>query len=94
MPTKRPRLNVTFPDKAYYDVVERISIAKRHSMSDLMLVAFDEYLEKRKKESGLFSPSQLREGEQNGAVDFDTPSPLPPGQVSGNRGQLGGGKNG
>lgn len=94
MPTKRPRLNVTFPDQAYYDIVERVAIAKRHSMSDLILVALDEYLDERKKDAGIFNPSQLREGEQTGAVDFDSPSSPVPGRGGRIRKTLGESSNG
>lgn len=68
MPTKRPRLNVTFPDQAYYDIVERVAIAKRHSMSDLILVALDEYLDERKKMRGFLIRANYAKGNKLGPL--------------------------
>ncbi len=74
MPTKHPRLNVTFPDQAYYDRVYEEAKMKRRSMSDHIIYILDEHYASLKQE--LANSTRLFGGENSGPV-FDGPPPSP-----------------
>ncbi len=72
MPTKHPRLSVTFPDLAFYDMVAKDAALSRRSMSDQIIWIMDEHYAARKREANLFTPVQPPEGRK--VPVFETPS--------------------
>ncbi len=74
MPTKHPRLNVTFPDQAFYDRVYEEARMSRRSMSDQIIFILDEHYVSLRRE--LSNSTRLFEGESSGPV-FDGPPPSP-----------------
>ncbi len=74
MPTKHPRLNVTFPDQAFYDRVYEEARMSRRSMSDQIIFVLDGHYANLRKE--LLNSTRLFEGETSGPV-FDGPPPSP-----------------
>lgn len=75
MPTKRPRLNVTFPEQTFYNTVFSDAAISRRSMSDQIIWILDQHYAERRKEASLFTPSQLSEGKRVPVFE-DAPPPL------------------
>lgn len=73
MPTKRPRLNVSFPEQRFYDTVLRDATVNRRSMSDQIVWILDQYYSERKKEADLFTATPLREAKHSDVPVFETP---------------------
>lgn len=76
MPTKHPRLSVTFPEQEFYNTVFADATISRRSMSDQIIWILDQYYAERKKEAALFTPAPLSEGRRVPVFE-DTPQPQP-----------------
>ncbi len=60
MPTKLPRLSVTFP-VSLYETIKKDSELNRRSESNQVIWVLDQYYAERRKEADLFTPTRLRE---------------------------------
>ena len=96
MPTKKPRIVVTFvkpEDIALYEMILRDATIQERSDSFVALRAIRERYAMRKTEAEVFTPNQPPEDGDDGAVDFDSPSTPVPGRGGRIRKHLGEGNS-
>lgn len=74
MPTKKPRIHVTFPDVALYELVMKDCQLQDRTDSAMMIRIVKDYYATRKEEASLFTPNQLSEGKRVPVFE-DAPPP-------------------
>lgn len=79
MPTKNPRISVTFTaeDLALYEMVRRDAALYKRSESNQVTYALAEYYAAMKKQLEIFTQPQLREEKEEDIPIFETPSARP-----------------
>lgn len=81
MPTKLPRVYVSFPPELYA-MVKKDSEISRRSESNQVIWILDQYYSERRREADLFATQKLREARGPGGPVFETPDQLPTERVS------------
>ena len=90
MPTKNPRIQVTFESRDLYETVIRDARNNTRSESGQVIFVLKEYYRVLQRQSELFTRPQLREGQRDEAQVFEMPSPHqvePPSRVRKTLGQ-------
>lgn len=73
MPSKLPRVNVTFTKPGLYAKIERLAAAGNRSLSNEIITDLEEYFRWKEREAELFTEPRLREAGRVHAPVFETP---------------------